>query len=133
MSALIEQAAEHWRYVAPLLRKPTNEDEYDALVEALDELLVLIADNESHPLASLASHIGDLIEAYDEAHRPMPKSNGLDVLRYLMLERGLSEADLSDVGSPDLISEILSGRRELDIHDIRALSNHFKVPPDVFF
>ena len=132
MSALIEQAAEHWGYVAPLLRKPTKEDEYDALVEALDELLVLIEDNESHPLASLASYMGDLIEAYDEAHRPMPKSNGLDVLRYLMLERGLSEADLSDVGSPDLISDILSGRHELDIHCIRALSDHFKVPPEVF-
>ncbi|SDY20685.1 HTH-type transcriptional regulator / antitoxin HigA [Allochromatium warmingii] len=133
MSALIKQAAEHWCYVAPLLRKPTNEDEYDELVEALDELLVLIEDNESHPLASLASHMGDLIEAYDEARRPMPKSNGLDVLRYLMQERGLSEADLSDVGSPDLISDILSGRCELDIHYIRALSDHFKVPPDVFF
>lgn len=132
MSALIKQAVEHWRYVAPLLRKPTNEDEYDALVEALDELLVLIEDNERHPLASLASHMGDLIEAYDEAHRPMPKGNGLDVLRYLMLERGLSEADLSDVGSPDLISDILSGRHELDIHYIRALSDHFKVPPEVF-
>lgn len=90
-------------------------------------------DNESHSLASLASHMGDLIEAYDEAHRPMPKINGQDVLRYLMLERGLSEADLSEVGSPDLISDILSGRRKLDIHYVRALSDHFKVPPDVFF
>ena len=133
MSALIKQAAEHWRYVAPLLRKPANEDEYDELVEALDELLVLIEDNESHPLASLASHMGDLIEAYDEARRPMPKSNGLDVLRYLMLEHGLGEADLPDLGSPDLVSDILIGRRELDIHHIRALSDHFKVPPDVFF
>lgn len=133
MSALIEQAAEHWRYVAPLLRKPTSEDGYDELVEALDELLVLIEDNERHPLASLASHMGDLIETYDEARRPMPKSNGLDVLRYLMLEHGLGEADLPEVGSPDLVRDILSGRRERDIHHIRALSDHFNVPLDVFF
>jgi HTH-type transcriptional regulator/antitoxin HigA len=133
MSARLKQATEHWCYVAPLLRKPANEDEYDELVEALDELLVLIQDNESHPLASLASHMGDLIEAYDEAHRPMPKGNGLDVLRYLMLEHGLSEADLPEVGSPALLSDILSGRQELALHHIRALSDYFKVPPVVFF
>lgn len=32
MSALIKQASEHWRYVAPLLTKPTSEDDYDAMV-----------------------------------------------------------------------------------------------------
>ena len=71
MSALIKQACEHWRYVAPLLSKPANEEDYDALVEALDELLAIVGDDEDHPLASLASHMGDMLLAYDEAHRPL--------------------------------------------------------------
>lgn len=29
MSVLIKQAAEHWRFVSPLLRKPKNEADYD--------------------------------------------------------------------------------------------------------
>lgn len=72
MSALIKQACEHWRYVAPLLSKPASEEDYDALVEALDELLAIVGDDEDHPLASLASHMGDMLLAYDETRRPCP-------------------------------------------------------------
>lgn len=133
MSALIKQASEHWRYVAPLLSKPTNEDDYDALVEVLDELLTVVGDDESHPLASLASHIGDMLEAYDEANRPMPKGSGIEVLGYLMREHGLGQSDLPEVGTQSVISEILGGKRQLNVRHIRALSERFGVRVDVFF
>jgi len=133
MSALIKQASEHWRYVAPLLTRPANEDDYDALVEALDELLVIVGDDEDHPLATLASYMGDLIEAYDEAHRPMPKVSGVEILRYLMQEHGLTQADLPEVGVQSVVSELLSGKRRLNVRHIRALSERFGVPADVFF
>lgn len=132
MSALIKQACEHWRYVAPLLSKPANED-YDALVEALDELLAIVGDDEDHPLASLASHMGDMLLAYDETHRPLPKASGMEVLRYLMQEHGLTQADLPEVGAQSVISEILGGKRQLNVRHIRALSERFGVPADVFF
>lgn len=133
MSALIKQASEHWRYVAPLLTRPANEDDYDALVEALDKLLAIVGDDEEHPLATLASHMGDLIEAYDEAHRPMPKVSGVEMLRYLMQEHGLTQADLPEVGAQSVVSELLSGKRQLNVRHIRALSERFGVPADVFF
>ena len=133
MSALIKQASEHWRYVAPLLSKPTSEDDYDALVSALDELLDIVGDDETHPLASLASHMGDLIEAYDDEQRPMPKISGAEVLRYLMQEHELSQNDLPEIGAQSVVSEILSGKRQLNVRHIRALAERFKVPADVFF
>ena len=133
MSALIKLVCEHWRYVAPLLSKPTNEDDYDALVEALDELLTIVGDDEAHPLASLASHMGDMLEAYDEANRPMPKGSGVEALRYLMREHGLGQGDLPEVGTQSVISEILGGKRQLNVRHIRALSERFGVPVDVFF
>src|SRR5690554_711526 len=80
MTSIVQQAAAHWRFVAPLLNAPETEDDYDALVAALDELLELVGDDEEHPLASLASHMGDLIEEYDDAHRPMPDVRGADML-----------------------------------------------------
>lgn len=132
MSELVEQACEHWRYVAPLLRKPTNEEDYDALVEALDELLAIVGDDEDHPLASLVSHVGDLIETYDEAHRPLPRASSVEVLRYLMQEHGLAQGDLPEVGTQSVISEILGGKRRLNVRHIRALSERFGVPADVF-
>lgn len=132
MSELIKQACEHWRYVAPLLSKPTNEDDYDALVEALDELLGSVGDDEDHPLAGLASRVGDMIEAYDVLHRPLPETGGVEVLRYLMGEHGLRQGDLPEVAIQSVISEVLAGKRQLNVRHIRALSDRFRVSADVF-
>jgi HTH-type transcriptional regulator/antitoxin HigA len=133
MSAFIKQAREHWHYVAPLLTQPTSEDAYDALVDALDELLIVVGDDEDHPLASLASQLGDMIEAYDELHRPLPKVDGVEVLRNLVQEHGLSQGDLPEIGTQSVISEVLAGKRRLNVRHIRALSDRFGVPADVFF
>lgn len=132
MNALIEQAAQHWQFVSPLLRKPENEADYDQLVEALDELTDRIGDDENHPLMSLVDIIGDWVEAYDLEHRPMPKVSGVDVLRSVMQEHGLNQSDLPGVGTQSVVSEILSGKRQLNVRQIRWLADHFKVPVEMF-
>lgn len=133
MSVLIKQAAEHWHFVSPLLRKPKNEADYDLLVTSLDELLDLIGEDESNPLTSLATIMGGLIEAYDHEHRPMPVASGVDVLRYLMREHGLTQSDLPGVGAQSVVSEVLSGKRQLNLRQIRWLAERFSVKVDVFF
>ena len=127
-----EQAAQHWQFVAPLLRKPKNEADYDELVAALDELTDLIGDDESNPLMSLVDILGDWVEAYDLEHRPMPKVSGVDVLRSVMQEHGLNQSDLPGVGTQSVVSEILSGKRQLNVRQIRWLADHFKVPVEMF-
>jgi HTH-type transcriptional regulator/antitoxin HigA len=47
MNAMIKQAVDHWHYVTPLLSKPENEDDFNTLVEALDDLLDMVGDDES--------------------------------------------------------------------------------------
>lgn len=132
MSVLLEQACQHWQYVAPLLSKPVTEDDYDRLVTALDELIAVIRDDEQHPLASLAAHLGDLILAYDEAHRPMPTAGGGAVLDFLMRERGISADDLPLLGSARDVDAILQGQRSLDAREMRGLAERFGVPAEVF-
>ncbi len=132
MNALIAQAAEHWKFVAPLLRKPKTDADYDELVAALDGLTDLIGDDESHPLMSLVDIIGDWVEAYDLKHRPMPKVSGVDVLRSVMQEHGLTQSDLPGVGTQSVVSEILSGKRQLNVRQIRWLADYFNVPVDMF-
>lgn len=39
MNASFDAALAHWHYIAPLLTPPTNVEEYQALVEALDTIL----------------------------------------------------------------------------------------------
>ena len=132
MSVLIKQAAEHWHFVSPLLRKPKNEADYDVLVRALDELLDLTGEDESHPLMSLVDILSDWIEAYDQLHRPMPLASGVDVLRYLMNEHGLTQSDLPGVGAQSVVSEILSGKRQLNLRQIRWMAERFGVSVETF-
>ena len=132
MSVLIKNAAEHWEFVSPLLRKPKNEDDYDTLVQALDELLEMTGVDESHPLMSLVDIIGDWIEEWDHKHHPMPQATGAEVLGYMMREHGLTQSDLPGVGAQSVVSEILSGKRQLNLRQIRWLAERFNVPVDVF-
>lgn len=131
-SVTSENLVENWEFVSPLLRKPQSEDNYNTLALALDELLKLVGEDELHPLMSLVDIIGDWIEEWDHKHHPMPKPSGVDVLGYLMREHGLSQSELPGVGTQSVVSEILSGKRQLNLRQIRWLAEHFKVPVDVF-
>ena len=62
----------------------------------------------------------------------MPECRGVDVLRFLMDEHGLSQSDLPEVGSQGVVSDILRGKRELNVRQIRALAKRFQVSPAVF-
>jgi HTH-type transcriptional regulator/antitoxin HigA len=132
MSVLIKNAAEHWEFVSPLLRKPKNEDDYDTLVQALDELLEITGVDESHPLMSLVDIIGDWIEEWDHKHHPMPEATGAEVLDYMMREHGLTQSDLPGVGPQSVVSEILSGKRQLNLRQIRWLAERFGVSVETF-
>jgi len=118
--------------LSELLRRPEDEDDYDALVSAIDELLEITGDDESHPLMSLVDIIGDWIEEWDRTHHPMAKASGDEVLGYMMREHGLTQSDLPGVGTQSVVSEILSGKRKLNLRQIRWLAERFNVPIDVF-
>jgi HTH-type transcriptional regulator/antitoxin HigA len=62
----------------------------------------------------------------------MPECSGVDVLRFLMEEHGLTQSDLPEVGSQGVVSDILRGKRELNVRQIRALAKRFHVLPAVF-
>ncbi|MHC8404587.1 helix-turn-helix domain-containing protein [Pseudomonas sp. TMB3-21] len=132
MSVLIKQVAEHWEFVSPLLRRPKNQDDYDRLALALDELLEVTGDDESHPLMSLVDIIGDWIEDWDHKHHPMAEASGAEVLGYLMREHRLSQSQLPGVGPQSVVSEILSGKRQLNLRQIRWLAERFKVSVETF-
>jgi HTH-type transcriptional regulator / antitoxin HigA len=63
----------------------------------------------------------------------MPDSSGAEVLQYLIEEHALTQSDLPEVGSQGVVSEILRGKRELNVRQIRALARRFNVSPAVFF
>ena len=104
-------------------------EEYDNAVAVLDDILDEIGQNEDHPLAEM---LALSIESYEEAHVPIPDSFGPQILRSLMEEHGLNQSDLAEIGSQGIVSEILSGKRELNVRQIAHLATRFGVSPALF-
>ncbi|MHA3054553.1 transcriptional regulator [Acinetobacter sp. ANC 4633] len=132
MNAMIKQAVDHWHYIAPLLTKPENEDDFNALVEALDELLDIVGDDETHPLMGLVHQLGDIVSDYENEHLPMPKGDGRTALAFLMQQHGLGQSDLPEVATQSVISEILNGKRQFNLRQIKALCERFNVSAETF-
>ena len=131
MSMMTRSLQTHWATLAPIL-SIRNEREYNRAVKRLNELLDVVGDHERHPLYGLLDTLGTLIHAYEEKHHPMPACSGADMLRFLMDEHRLTDSDLPEVGSHNVVSDILSGKRELTVQQIRALAKRFHVSPAVF-
>ena len=121
-----------WPSVSKILAVPHNKKEYLNLCERLDELIDEVGNDEKHPLASLMETIGLLISKYEEENYPVKESNGITVLKELMVEHSLNQTDLKEIGSQGVVSEILNGKRELNIRQIKLLSKRFSVSPAVF-
>jgi HTH-type transcriptional regulator / antitoxin HigA len=49
-----------------------------------------------------------------------------------MEEHGLTQKDLPELGSQGVVSEILAGRRALNVRQIQALATRFGVDPGAF-
>jgi HTH-type transcriptional regulator/antitoxin HigA len=70
-----------------------------------------------------------LVEHYEDLHYPIPASDPVGVIRYIMEENDYTQGDLANVlGSRSRASEILSGKRELTLDQIRQLNRQWRVP-----
>lgn len=133
MNIRLSTALMHWDYIAPLLTPASNEAEYQALIESLDALLDSGAADETHPLAGLACLIGDLISAYEQPHHPMPpEMSSIEALHYFMERDNLRQQDLPEIGNQAKVSEILSGRRAINLRQAKNLASRFNVPLTLF-
>jgi HTH-type transcriptional regulator / antitoxin HigA len=131
MAVLTKTIQSHWATIRPILTI-RNEREFDAAVRRLNELVNEIGTNERHPLYGLLDTLGTLIHAYEEKHHPISASSGTDMLRFFIEERGLAQTELPEVGSQGVVSEVLNGKRELNVRQVRALAKRFHVSPAVF-
>jgi HTH-type transcriptional regulator / antitoxin HigA len=85
------------------------------------------------PLGGLLSVLADRIREYEARKHPWPDTaTPADVLAALMHEHGLRQGDLPEVGSQGVVSEVLAGKRVLNLRQVQALANRFGVPMEVF-
>ncbi|MFZ3254196.1 MAG: helix-turn-helix domain-containing protein [Syntrophales bacterium] len=132
MNTQLKEIAKVWPNIQSVFSVPHNEKDYNNLVNLLDSLIDEVGNNESHPLSSLMETIGSLIETYESQNYPDIEGDPINALKTLMEEHGLRQSDLSEIGSQGVVSEIISGKRQLNVRQLKLLSKRFKVSPVVF-
>jgi HTH-type transcriptional regulator / antitoxin HigA len=78
--------------------------------------------------------LGTLVYEYEEQHYPMPDIHGVELLKVLLVDRGLRQKDLIPVFKTEsVVSSILSGQRKLTAGHIQKLAEFFHLSPAAFF
>ena len=77
--------------------------------------------------------LSDLVSSYENKRFKFEKSESREVLAYLMESNQLKQSDLeSEIGPQSIVSDILSGKRVLNVGHIKRLAERFKVSPSLF-
>ncbi len=106
-----------------------NEKEYQNALKSME----VVFDATEGPLADYAETLTLLIEKYEESLHALPEASGIEVLKFLMDQNGLKQKDLAEVlGGKSTVSELLHGKRPLNLNHIRLLSKRFNVRPATF-
>ncbi len=126
------------------LRRITAQRDYEAALAVLSKLGLRLDKLESTPapprleIRALRDYLHPLlllVTDFEARHSRAGQSRvtARDRLEFLMEEHGLRQADLRDeLGGQPVASEILSGKRRLNLRQIRALARRFQLPPAVF-
>lgn len=132
-----EELAPAWRELemrSPVrLRAVENERHYRAMVVFMNRLIDKIGDDEKHPLMGLLDVVTFFVRDYEERRVDIPDAKPAGALRFLMRQHGLRQADLAPIfGAQSNVSEVLSGKREINARQARALAERFGISAAVF-
>ncbi len=73
--------------------------------------------------------LATLVDRYERARWPIAPAAPLDVLKFMMEQNGRTQADLGHLlGSRSRASEILTGKRDLNLDQIRLLAREWHIP-----
>ena len=102
------------------------------LLAFVDEAFDRFGDDDAHPIFGLVSMAADRIREYEAREHPWPMLPAHRLLRELMSEHGIRQSDLPEVGTQSVVSEVLAGKRALNLRQVKALAERFGVPMEVF-
>lgn len=113
--------------------RPINsEAEFLATQQVIDSLIdrgELTTDEQDY-----LNVLGTLVYEYEQKQQPVPDIQGVELLKALLVEFGLRQKDLLPIFKTDsIVSEVLSGQRQLTATHIRQLAQFFHISPAAFF
>ena len=106
---------------------------YDQLLASVDDVFEKLGLDDQHPIFTLVNLVAERIREYEDRQHPWPDSaTPAGCLAFLMESHGLNQKDLPEVGTQSVVSEILSGKRQINLRQAAALARRFGVPMEIF-
>jgi HTH-type transcriptional regulator/antitoxin HigA len=110
------------------IRTLQSEAEYQAALKAVRPYFD-IEPAENTPEAAHFDALVLLIEQYESKHYDVPRAAPVDVLKSIMAANNYSRADLIEIiGSKSRAADLLNGRREINLDQIRKISKAWGIP-----
>ena len=128
----VEQISQSWYNIAPLLIPISSEEECERREEQMRKLIKLNEDKKDPQISYLIQCMALTIEDYEKQEFPLEKPTAIEVLKYLMAEYALNECDLPEIGDENLVSDLLTGKQELNLTMIKILAKRFGVSTKTF-
>lgn len=109
-------------------------EEYQRIESIFNRLISKGEDELSPEETRLFALLANLLEEYEQRILPnLEKNSPAEILRYLINENGLKQAELTDVfGSQAVVSKVLSGNRTISKAQAKRLAVRFKMRADAF-
>jgi HTH-type transcriptional regulator/antitoxin HigA len=123
---------EYWRLALEFPLIPIRDDVH------LEQALTIVDRLTAHAQADVGAQaylgaLADLVYVYEQQHVTWPRVTGVEVLRHLMEEHGLTQSNLAPLfGGRSVVSAVLSGKRRLNLAHITRLAARFGLPVDAF-
>lgn len=108
-----------------------DEAHYAELLAFVEECFERFGAQDNHPIFALVDLVAQHIKAYEDRLHSWPDaSTPASRLAFLMDQHGLRQCDLPEVGAQSVVSDVLSGKRKLNLRQTQALARRFGVPVD---
>jgi HTH-type transcriptional regulator/antitoxin HigA len=120
-----------------------NEEQYELGLALYDQILEALPDEEEpikadgiddgDALRLLELLLGKSLAAYGASLSPSPDVPGgapAAILATLLDQSGLTQSDLPEVGSQGVVSELVNGKRDFTVRQIKAIAKRFNIPAD---
>ena len=126
--------------MSPLLSGIRSDEDYEHGLALYESLLAVVPDeagvettvsDEALAMQWFEGMLGDALADYAETRWPIGETVGgspAAIIRSLMDQYELSQSDLPELGSQGIVSEILNGKRNINLRQIKALSQRFNIP-----
>jgi len=108
-----------------------TEEEYDRILAIVERLT--FAKTRTPEERALLKLLVQLVETYESEQYPIDESTPHEILQHLMEMSGTSERDLvGAIGSSDVVSEVVNGKRSISKVQAKALADYFQVSINLF-